>query len=184
MPDRYGFDHLGADVRCIDCPQGGPRWAWPKERRQRHAHSHQHTPQAGTDELRRRRTLTAPPITPTSEEKETAAMPATRKPREAESAKEVAIDILRTAGLPLHAKEIAKRVIESGRARLKGKTPEATISAMLAVGAKPGGPFNRTDKATYTLTDTTIPSPNPSESAVAPTPVARRSKRQTSRATS
>ena len=38
--------------------------------------------------------------------------------------------------------------------RLKGKTPEATISAMLAVGSKPGGPFTRVDKGTYTLADT------------------------------
>jgi len=37
-----------------------------------------------------------------------------------------------------HAKEIAKRVLASGRcAGLKSKTPEATISAMLAVGSKP-----------------------------------------------
>ena len=36
-------------------------------------------------------------------------------------------------------------------AGLKGKTPEATISAMLAVGSKPGGPFTRVDKGTYTL---------------------------------
>jgi hypothetical protein len=69
-----------------------------------------------------------------------------------ESAKQVAVDVLRKAGRPLQAKEIAKRVIESGRcAGLKGKTPEATISAMLAVGSKPGGPFKRVEKGTYTL---------------------------------
>ncbi len=56
---------------------------------------------------------------------------------------------------PLHAKEIAKRVIESGRCSgLKGKTPEQTITAMLAVGSKPDGPFKRVDKGTYTLADT------------------------------
>ena len=71
-----------------------------------------------------------------------------------EPAKQVAIDVLRKAGEPLHAKEIAKRVLASGRcARLKGKTPEATISAMLAVGSKPGGPFKRVGKGTYTLAD-------------------------------
>ena len=70
------------------------------------------------------------------------------------SAKQVAIDVLRKAGEPLHAKEIAKRVLASGRcAGLKGKTPEATINAMLAVGSKPGGPFARVDKGTYTLAD-------------------------------
>jgi len=63
------------------------------------------------------------------------------------SAKQVAIDILRAAAGPLKAKEIAKRVIDSGRCSgLKGKTPEATISAMLAVGSKPGGQFKRVDK--------------------------------------
>jgi hypothetical protein len=45
-------------------------------------------------------------------------------------------------------------VIESGRSSgLKGKTPEATVAAMLAVGSKAGGSFKRVDKATYTLAD-------------------------------
>jgi hypothetical protein len=71
-----------------------------------------------------------------------------------ESAKQVAIDVLRSAGEPLHAKEITNRVIESGRSSgLKGKTPEATVAAMLAVGSKPGGSFKRVDKGTYTLAD-------------------------------
>ena len=74
--------------------------------------------------------------------------------KKGESAKQVAIDVLRTAGQPLQASEIAKRVLASGRcAGLKGKTPEATISAMLAVGSKPGGPFSRVDKGTYTLAE-------------------------------
>jgi hypothetical protein len=77
-----------------------------------------------------------------------------RKRRRGESAKQVAIDVLRAAGEPLHAKEVAKRVIESGRCSgLKGKTPEATVAAMLAVGSKRGGAFKRVDKATYTLAD-------------------------------
>jgi len=78
---------------------------------------------------------------------------AKQTPAKGEPAKQVAIDLLRKAGEPLHAKEIAKQVIESGRARLKGKTPEATITAMLAVGSKPGGPFKRVDKGTYALAD-------------------------------
>ncbi len=73
------------------------------------------------------------------------------KPMRGESAKQVAIDVLREAAEPLHAKEIAKRVLDSGRTRLGGKTPEQTITAMLAVGSKPGGPFTRVDKGTYTL---------------------------------
>jgi hypothetical protein len=45
-------------------------------------------------------------------------------------------------------------VIESGSSSgLKGKTPEATVAAMLAVGSKPGGSFKRVEKATYTLAD-------------------------------
>lgn len=68
------------------------------------------------------------------------------------SAKQVAIEVLRAAGEPLHTKEVAKRVIDSGRcSALKGKTPEATVAAMLAVGSKPGGPFKRVEKGTYTL---------------------------------
>jgi hypothetical protein len=83
---------------------------------------------------------------------------AKQKAVKGESAKQVAIDVLRAAAGPLKAKEVAKRVIDSGRcAGLKGKTPEATISAMLAVGAKPGGPFKRVDKGTYALADASTP---------------------------
>ena len=78
---------------------------------------------------------------------------AKQKSAKGEPAKQVVIDLLREAGQPLRAKEIATRVIHSGRARLKGKTPEATITAMLAVGSKPGGAFKRVDKGTYTLAD-------------------------------
>jgi hypothetical protein len=78
-----------------------------------------------------------------------------------ESAKQVAIDVLRAAAGPLKAKEVAKRVIDSGHCSgLKGKTPEATISAMLAVGSTPGGPFKRVDKGTYTLADASTPPAN------------------------
>ena len=44
-------------------------------------------------------------------------------------------------------------MLDSGRARLGGKTPEQTITAMLAVGSKPGGPFTRVDKGTYSLAE-------------------------------
>jgi hypothetical protein len=86
---------------------------------------------------------------------------AKQKAVKGESAKQVAIDVLRAAAGPLKAKEIAKRVIDSGRcAGLKGKTPEATISAMLAVGSKPGGRFKRVDKGTYALADASTPPAN------------------------
>jgi|SRR5581483_218991 len=150
MPDQYGFNHLGDEVRCIDCPSGGPLWQWSEHKRARHGRSHGHTPKAVSPDLRRQRSLLIAPTTTSNEEKE-ATMATARK---GESAKQVAIDILRKAAEPLHANEVAKRVLASGRcAGLKGKTPEATISAMLAVGSKPGGPFTRVDKGTYTLAD-------------------------------
>jgi hypothetical protein len=55
------------------------------------------------------------------------------------SAKQVAIEVLRSAGKPLHTKEVAKRVIESGRCSgLKGKTPGATRRAHDASGHTDG----------------------------------------------
>src|SRR5205814_8333059 len=95
---------------------------------------------------------------------------ATKATGRGEAAKQGAIDVLRKAGEPLHAKELAKRVLASGRcAGLKGKTPEATISAMLAVGSKPGGPFARVDKGTYTLTDSAGTASKPAEAKPATT---------------
>jgi HB1, ASXL, restriction endonuclease HTH domain len=152
MPDRHGFNHLGDDVRCIDCPTGGPLGHWPEHKRARHARTHGRSATSGASDLRRQRPLlTAPPTTSNEEKEDT--MPTTSKQKGA-SAKQVAIDVLRQAREPLRASEIAKQVLASGRcAGLKGKTPEATISAMLAVGSKPGGPFKRVDKGTYTLAD-------------------------------
>lgn len=40
MPDRFDFDHLGLDVRCVWCGDGGPRWQWPDDRREQHGHTH------------------------------------------------------------------------------------------------------------------------------------------------
>ena len=78
---------------------------------------------------------------------------AKQKPK-GESAREVTRDLLRQAGEPLHAKEIATRVLASGRCRsLSGKTPEASIAALLAVGSKPGGPFKRVGKGIYAVAD-------------------------------
>ena len=153
MPDEYGFDHLGDAVRCIDCATGGPIWQWPEPKRRRHASTHGVAPKHSTTDVRRQRSLLAAP--PATNNEETEATMATKATRKGEPAKQVTIDILRKAGQPLHANEIAKRVLASGRcAGLKGKTPEATISAMLAVGSKPGGPFTRVDKGTYSLANT------------------------------
>jgi len=154
MPDQYGFNHLGDNVRCIDCPEGGLIGRWPEHKRARHASTHGNRPKPCAADVRRQRILLAAPPTQSNEEKEAITM-ANKATSKGEPAKQVTIDVLRKAGEPLHAKEIAKRVLASGRcAGLKGKTPEATISAMLAVGSKPGGPFARVDKGTYTVSDT------------------------------
>ena len=44
---------------------------------------------------------------------------------------DAAIQILKDAGKPLHAKEIAERIMEAGLWIAKGKTPVATVSARL-----------------------------------------------------
>ena len=168
MPDRHGFNLLGDSVRCIDCEAGGPLWRWPERKRRRHASRHRPLAR-GAGDRRRQRVLLATPPTATHEEKEATTM--AKQTSKGEPAKQVAIDVLQTAGEPLHAKEIAKRVLESGRSSgLKGRTPEATISAMLAVGSKPGGPFKRVGKGTYTLADAATP---PAEEAAAAKPEAK-----------
>jgi HB1, ASXL, restriction endonuclease HTH domain len=148
MPDQYGFDHLGDSVRCIDCQTGGPIWQWPEPKRWRHARTHRTVPDLSTEELRRQRILLAAPPTNHDEEKEATTMATTPKSGKGEPAKQVAIDVLRKADEPLHAKEIAKRLLASGRCTsLNSKTPEATISAMLAFGSKPGGALGESTRA-------------------------------------
>lgn len=171
MPDLYGFNHLGDEVRCIDCPAGGALGRWPEHKRAQHSHTHGRT--ASASDLRRQRPLLAASPPTGNEEKEATMATTTSK---GASAKEVAIDVLRKASEPLHAKEIAKRVLASGRcAGLKGKTPEATITAMLAVGSKPGGPFTRVDKGTYTLASTlSEPNKQQKRTTTAKRPAARK----------
>ncbi|MBN2642084.1 MAG: restriction endonuclease [Victivallales bacterium] len=52
---------------------------------------------------------------------------------------DAAIQILKEAGKPLHAKEIAGRIIEAGLWSSDGKTPEATVSARLYSDIKKHG---------------------------------------------
>jgi hypothetical protein len=178
MPDKHGFNHLGDNVRCIDCPTGGPLGHWPERKRARHALIHGRTTASAASDLRRQRSRLAAPPTTSNEEKEDT-MPTTTSKQKGASAKQVAIDVLRQAREPLRASEIAKRVLASGRcAGLKGKTPEATISAMLAVGSKPGGPFKRVDKGTYTLADAPTTA-KPSTKASEPSPPKRVATRKT-----
>ena len=70
MPDQYGFNHLGDNVRCIDCPTGGPIWRWPEHKRARHGRTHGTEPRPGVADVRRMRILLAAPPTDSNEEKE------------------------------------------------------------------------------------------------------------------
>src|SRR5687768_13861886 len=62
--------------------------------------------------------------------------------------------VLAEAGTPLHYRVITQRVLERGRWRTAGKTPEATISARLSEDAKnrgAGSRFVRTGKGVVAL---------------------------------
>jgi hypothetical protein len=72
------------------------------------------------------------------------------------TAKQAIVDVLRRAGEPLKAAEIARRVLEAKDLRLADKTPAATVAAMLAVeNRKPDGLFVRTAPGTYALREET-----------------------------
>ena len=69
---------------------------------------------------------------------------------------DAAIQILLSAGKPLHAKEIAKRIIEAGLWQSEGKTPDATVSARLYSDIKKKGdksPFVKVGAQTFALRD-------------------------------
>ena len=55
------------------------------------------------------------------------------------SVQSAAIKVLQVAGKPLHAKEIAKQIIDAGFWKSDGKTPEATVSARLYLDIKNNG---------------------------------------------
>jgi len=68
------------------------------------------------------------------------------------TAREAAVEVLRGAGEPLKSAEIARRVMEVKGVKLAGKTPPATVSAMLAVeNKKPEGLFVRAAPGTYAM---------------------------------
>jgi hypothetical protein len=73
--------------------------------------------------------------------------PTTRK-----TAKAAAAEVLRRAGEPLKTAEIVERVLKMRGVKLGGKTPAATIAAILATeNKKPDGLFVRTAPGIYTL---------------------------------
>ena len=68
------------------------------------------------------------------------------------TARQAAVEALTQAGEPLKTAEIVERVLKTPGVKLAGKTPAATIAAILAIeNAKPDGLFVRTAPGTYTL---------------------------------
>ena len=69
-----------------------------------------------------------------------------------------AIQVLKEAGKPLNATEIAKLIIEAGLWKSDGKTPEATVSARLYSDIKSKGDkslFVKVGPQTFALRDST-----------------------------
>src|SRR5262245_5532088 len=67
---------------------------------------------------------------------------------------DAAYQILLAAGKPLHAREIAHRMLEQGLWTTKGKTPEATVDSCITVNMKHLGEasrFRRAGKRIFTL---------------------------------
>jgi restriction system protein len=90
---------------------------------------------------------------------------------------DAAYEILKQAGQPLHYREITRRALGQGLIESKGKTPEATMNAQLAVNIKraeeggPPSPFVRGGRGVFGLrewgetmptTPTTDEQPQPS----------------------
>jgi len=70
----------------------------------------------------------------------------------AKTAKQAAVEVLQRAGEPLKSDEITRRVLQVKGVRLVGKTPAASVAALLAVeNKKPDGLFVRVAPGTYTL---------------------------------
>lgn len=68
------------------------------------------------------------------------------------SAKDAVHDVLKVAGKPLATPEIVTAVLATEGVALKGKTPAATIAAVLSVeNGKADGLFVRVEKGTYDL---------------------------------
>ncbi len=74
------------------------------------------------------------------------------------SVQSATIHVLKEAGKPLHAIEIAKLILEAGLWESDGKTPEATVSARLYSDIKSNGdksPFVKVGPQTFALRDFT-----------------------------
>lgn len=72
------------------------------------------------------------------------------------SAKDATTAVLKAAEGPLSVAEIAEKVLATDGVKLDGKTPAATIAAILSVeNKKPEGLFVRVEKGKYALRETT-----------------------------
>jgi hypothetical protein len=136
MPDKYGFDHLGDGVRCIEpgCVAGGRRGQWPDERRE--AHRREAHPEEPTVIHQRRENRIM------------------SKTSNRVSGRQACVAAIRAAGRPLSASETAAMVVDAGVVEgLKGKTPKATLSAQITSGAKNGATFRRVGETKPALFD-------------------------------
>ncbi|MDD5774905.1 MAG: group I intron-associated PD-(D/E)XK endonuclease [Candidatus Omnitrophica bacterium] len=76
------------------------------------------------------------------------------------SFKELAYQVLKEVGKPLHSKEITRIAIERGLLKTAGKTPEATMNAQLVVDInvkKERSRFNKTGASTFALNEMFVP---------------------------
>lgn len=55
MPDRYGFNHLGHEVACIDCGARGTWGEWDDKRRLKHFEAHEKDRRLAQEREARRR---------------------------------------------------------------------------------------------------------------------------------
>ena len=75
---------------------------------------------------------------------------------------DAAIEVLKKAGKPLHAKDLAERVISSGLWKSDGKTPEATILQFPprtwrgSRGDRPGGSLGHVAKSIMALSGSIV----------------------------
>ena len=90
------------------------------------------------------------------------------------SVQSAAIQVLKEAGKPLHATEIAERILKADLWKSSGKTPEATISAQLYTDIKKNGdksPFIKVGPQTFALRESGLaPVQSPGEEAPRPSP--------------
>lgn len=75
------------------------------------------------------------------------------------AAKLIAHEILTARGGEIQVKELARLVVETKRASLKGKTPEATVAAHIYVAAKKGELFRKTKRGHVELLPVPAASP-------------------------